>query len=77
MSPRTVDGDVFELDTLGHYVGIRPLGTLAKLERTVAPFGLALAAAGLVAAPLLRRRWARAALLLPAIQAARAAARAQ
>jgi nitrous oxidase accessory protein len=59
ISPRTVDGDVRELDLLGHYVGIRPLGALARLERTLAPFGLAAAVAGVLVAPWLRQRWLR------------------
>lgn len=59
ISPRTVDGDVKELDILGHYVGIRPLGALARLERMLAPFGLAAAIAGALLAPWLRQRWLR------------------
>ena len=35
---RTVEGDVREVDLLGHYVGIRPMGSLAKLERMLGPF---------------------------------------
>src|SRR5581483_11256210 len=50
IGPRTVEGDVREVDMLGHYVGIRPMGTLARLERTLAPFGLAAAVAGVLVA---------------------------
>ena len=67
VSPRHVAGDVFEVDTLGHYVGIQPMGTLAGLERKVAPLGLAVALIGLLLAPWIRRRWLRALLILPAI----------
>ena len=67
VSPTGVTGDTFELDALGHYVGIRPLLGLAQFERTFAPFGLGLACAGLLVAPWLRRRWLRALVLLPVI----------
>ena len=67
VSPTGVKGDTFELDALGHYVGIRPLGGLARFERSLAPVGLALACAGLLVAPWLRRRWLRALVLLPVI----------
>src|SRR5205085_83597 len=67
VNPSGVQGDVFELDALGHYVGIRPLGTLAHFERRVAPVGMAVAFVGLLVAPWLRRRWRRALALLPVI----------
>jgi nitrous oxidase accessory protein len=67
VGPRTVDGDVRELDMLGHYVGIRPLGTLARVERTLAPLGLFGAAAGLLLAPWLRRRALRLLVVLPVL----------
>src|SRR5690606_18599895 len=31
VSPRAVKGDVFEVDTLGHYVGIRPMARLGRV----------------------------------------------
>src|SRR4051794_3551625 len=64
VNPRRVSGDVFEMDALGHYVGIRPLAQLAPVERTIAPLGLLAAIAGLAAAPWLRRRALRALALL-------------
>src|SRR5262245_45806481 len=67
VGPRTVDGDVREVDMLGHYVGIRPMGTLAKVERTLAPLGMLGAIAGIVVAPWLRRRWLRFLAVLPAL----------
>jgi nitrous oxidase accessory protein len=67
IGPRTVEGDVREVDLLGHYVGIRPMGALARLERTLAPFGLAAAVAGVLAAPWLRRRWMRFVAILPVV----------
>jgi nitrous oxidase accessory protein len=67
VNPTGVQGDIFELDALGHYVGIKPLGNLARFERSMAPVGMGLACLGLVAAPWLRRRWLRALALLPVI----------
>src|SRR6185295_3979495 len=52
-------GDTFEVDTLGHYVGIAPMSSLAGFERAVAPWGVALVIALLVAVPFLQRRRAR------------------
>jgi nitrous oxidase accessory protein len=67
VNPTGVRGDTFEMDALGHYVGIRPLGGLARFERKLAPVGLALACAGLLVAPWLRRRWQRALAVLPVV----------
>ncbi|MEW6777216.1 MAG: nitrous oxide reductase family maturation protein NosD [Bdellovibrionota bacterium] len=67
VSPVGVAGDVKELDTLGHYVGIRPMGSLARFERLLAPVGLAAATAGLLAAAWIRRRSLRVLVLLPAV----------
>src|SRR5262249_58600551 len=38
-----------EIDTLGHYVGMRSIETLASVERALAPYGIALAVAGALA----------------------------
>lgn len=59
VGPRGFDGDIFELDTLGHYVGIMPMRELAKAERAMAPLGIAVAAVGVVLLPFLSRRWLR------------------
>lgn len=67
IGPRTVEGDVREVDLLGHYVGIRPMGALARLERTLAPFGLAVAVLGVLAAPWLRHRLVRFLAILPVV----------
>jgi nitrous oxidase accessory protein len=67
VNPRAVSGDVFEVDNLGHYVGIRKMETFAPLERLLAPIGFAVAIAGVILVPFLRRRWHRAAAALPAI----------
>ena len=67
VNPRAVSGDVFEVDNLGHYVGIRKMETFAPLERLLAPIGFAVAIACVLVVPFLRKRWHRAAAALPAI----------
>jgi nitrous oxidase accessory protein len=67
VSPRTLEGDIREIDLLGHYVGIAPMGTLARVERALAPFGLVATTLALLVAPWLRQRWLRLLLVLPAI----------
>jgi hypothetical protein len=67
VGPRDVNGDVREIDNLGHYVGIPPMGGLAHLERTFAPVGMVGAALGMLLAPWLRRRWMRLLFVLPAL----------
>jgi nitrous oxidase accessory protein len=69
VGPRAVSGDVLEIDRLGHYVGIRPMGELAPLERALAPLGMLVAFFGLVAAPWLRSRWLRALAVIPVVVA--------
>jgi nitrous oxidase accessory protein len=67
VGPRTVEGDVREVDMLGHYVGIRPMGTLARIERTLAPLGMLGAIGGIALAPWLRRRALRFVAVMPAL----------
>ena len=67
VGPRDVNGDVHEIDNLGHYVGIPPMGGLARLERTLAPVGLTGALLGMLLAPWMRRRSLRLLMVLPAI----------
>jgi len=67
VGPRDVNGDVREIDNLGHYVGIPPMGGLARLERTFAPLGMSAALVGILLAPWLRRRWMRLLVVLPAL----------
>ncbi len=38
VSPRGVEGDVKEIDGLGHYVGILPMANFAPFERAAAPY---------------------------------------
>ena len=65
--PGRVEGDVREIDGLGHYVGIRPLAALARVERMLAPVGMLGALAGLLVAPWLRGRALRLLAILPAL----------
>jgi nitrous oxidase accessory protein len=67
VGPRNVNGDVREIDNLGHYVGIPPMDGLARLERTLAPLGLSGALLGILLAPWLQRRWMRLLMVLPAL----------
>ena len=67
VGPRNVNGDVREIDNLGHYVGIPPMGGLARFERTLAPLGLSGALLGILLAPWLQRRWMRLLVVLPAL----------
>ncbi len=67
VNPRGVSGDTFEVDALGHYVGIRKMETFAPLERKLAPLGLVAALAGVLAAPFFRKRWLRALAVSPAV----------
>jgi nitrous oxidase accessory protein len=67
VNPHGVAGDVFEVDTLGHYVGIRKMESFAPLERKLAPVGMVAAIAGVLVAPFLRRRWQRAIAAIPAV----------
>jgi len=67
VNPRDIVGDVREVDLLGHYVGIQPMGGLARVERALAPLGLLGAAAGLLVTPWLRRRWLRCLAVLPVL----------
>lgn len=67
VSPRGVQGDVFEVDTLGHYVGIHKMDTFASLERKLAPLGMLGAFLGLLVVPFLRRRWMRLLAVAPVV----------
>ena len=67
VGPRDVNGDVHEIDNLGHYVGIPPMGGLARLERMFAPLGVSGALLGILLAPWLQRRWMRLLVVLPAL----------
>ncbi|HYZ87965.1 MAG TPA: NosD domain-containing protein, partial [Myxococcales bacterium] len=67
VNPRGVTGDTFEVDGLGHYVGIRKMETFALVERRLAPLGFIAAFAALLFVSFLRRTWQRALAAAPAI----------
>ncbi|QDU68612.1 cytochrome C [Engelhardtia mirabilis] len=59
-------GDVAEIDGLNHYIGMRPLGEAAQLERRYGVFALVGLVVMLEIAALVHRRWATL-LILPGI----------
>lgn len=61
-----LEGDVREVDGLNHYIGMRPLGEAAKLERSLSIAALVVVALLVVAAIYIHNRWA-ALLTLPAL----------
>lgn len=67
VNPRGVSGDTFEVDALGHYVGIRKMETFAPVERKLAPIGFFATLLTLLTVPFLRRKSWRALLAAPAV----------
>ncbi len=61
-----LEGDVFEIDGLNHYIGMRPLNEAAQFEREVSIIGVAALALLILAAIFVHTRWA-ALLALPAL----------
>ena len=59
VNPRGVWGDTFEVDALGHYVGIRKMESFAPLERKLAPIGFGAGLLAFLLVPFLRRRLLR------------------
>jgi copper chaperone NosL len=59
-------GDVREIDGLNHYIGMRPLGEAAHLERSLSIIAIAVLSLLVVAAIFIHSRWA-ALLALPAL----------
>jgi len=59
-------GDVSEIDGLNHYIGMRPLGEAAQLERAVGIFAVAALALLVLAAVFVHSAWALL-LALPAV----------
>ncbi len=60
-------GDVKEIDTLNHYIGMAHLADAAPVERRLAGYGVALLAATVLALALLAGRRLNALLLLPGL----------
>jgi hypothetical protein len=61
-----VEGDVQEIDSLNHYIGMRPLAEAAQFEKTISVFSIAAIALLVVAAVFIHSPWALL-LSLPAI----------
>ncbi len=61
-----LEGDVQEIDGLNHYIGMRPLGEAAQLERTISVFAIIALSLLVLAAIFIHSPWA-ALLSLPAI----------
>lgn len=67
VAPSGATGDVKEIDTLGHYVGMKAIADYAPFERKIAPFGFLAAALGFLIAPITRRRLVKGALIAPIV----------
>lgn len=61
-----LEGDVSEIDGLNHYIGMRPLGEAAQLERSISIFAISALALLVLAAVFIHSPWS-ALLALPAI----------
>lgn len=61
-----LEGDVFEVDGLNHYIGMRPLEEAAQLERAVSVVAITILAFLLLAAILIHTKWV-VLLVLPAL----------
>ena len=61
-----MEGDVFEIDGLNHYIGMRPLEEAAQLERSVSIAAIIILALLLLAAVTIHSKWSLL-LALPAI----------
>lgn len=61
-----LEGDVQEIDGLNHYIGMRPLGEAAQLERSLSIILITVTALLVVAAIFIHTKWA-ALLALPAV----------
>lgn len=61
-----LEGDVREIDGLNHYIGMRPLGEAAQLEKSLSIIGVVVVALLVLAAVFVHSRWA-ALLALPAL----------
>ncbi len=61
-----LEGDVSEIDGLNHYIGMRPLGEAAQLERSISIFAITALGLLVLAAIFIHSSWA-ALLSLPAV----------
>jgi hypothetical protein len=61
-----MEGDVHEIDTLNHYIGMRPLGEAAQFEKSISIFAITALTLLVIAAVFIHSPWALL-LSLPAI----------
>jgi copper chaperone NosL len=61
-----LEGDVAEIDGLNHYIGMRPLGEAAQLERSLSLYLVAMTSLLTIASIVVHTKWA-AVLSLPAL----------
>jgi hypothetical protein len=54
-----IQGDIREIDGLNHYIGMRPLGGAARMERSVSIAVVGVFVASVLALAFSRRRWLR------------------
>lgn len=52
-----IRGDIREIDGLNHYIGMKPLGAAAAIERTLAPVALAAIVLMVIALAFVHRKW--------------------
>ena len=52
-----IRGDISEIDGLNHYIGMKPLGGAAAIERTLAPVALAAIVLMVIALAFVHRKW--------------------
>lgn len=52
-----MEGDVAEIDGLNHYIGMRPLGEAAKIERAIAPIAMVVIGLMIIGVAFIHSRW--------------------
>lgn len=52
-----MEGDVAEIDGLNHYIGMRPLGDAAKIERAIAPIAMVVIGLMIIGVAFIHSRW--------------------
>lgn len=52
-----MEGDVAEIDGLNHYIGMRPLGEAAKIERAIAPIAMVVIGLMIIGVAFIHSKW--------------------
>lgn len=52
-----MEGDVAEIDGLNHYIGMRPLGDAAKIERAIAPIAMVVIGLMIIGVAFIHSKW--------------------